>query len=123
MALLAPKAACTQSGMETSLQRCYSACDGPGQMPPSSCSTALGSKRAVQETELSLCWSQFLTKNQLTAKTLEHAISFPVLCKTRHELVSQMVFSIRSLEGHPLTRDRNKAVQNGRVLNANTAHL
>ena len=70
MALLAPKAFCTQSGMETSLQRCYSAHDGPGQMPPNSCSTALGSKRAGQETELSLCWSQFLTKNQLTAKTL-----------------------------------------------------
>ena len=48
---------------------------------------------------------------------------FSSLVLLRRASVSQTVLSTRSVEGNGLTTDRNKAVENGCVLRADTAHL
>jgi len=48
---------------------------------------------------------------------------FSSLVLLRRASVSQTVLSARSVEGNGSTRDRNKAVENGRVLHVDTTHL
>ena len=61
-------------------------------------------------------------QESVNSKTTVICNLFSSLVLLTRASVSQTFFPTLSVEGHTLTRDRNKAVQNGRVLNANTAH-
>lgn len=69
----------------------------------------------------SLCWIQFFTKNQLTAKVLSEAISFPVLSYLE-EFLSGRYFFLSFLLKARVWLGTDKVLCRA-VLNVSTAHL
>lgn len=114
------KGLCTQSCMKLSAQRCCSAYDGPGQILPNSFSTALSSKRAVQETQLFMLNSAF-HQESVNSKSTIRGYVFSSLILLGRISVRQILFPSFLLKARVwLGTDTGLCKA---VLNVSTAHL